>query len=434
MNIKSNFKNVYLMYEDERRELKSRIFCISKLIRHCDKLFLFQHSEIAKIAVFYEPGIVFIKSSSYQFDKYLFLMKSRGFEIYQWQEEGLHFDRFNYVPITFSTNSHLYCSKYFAWHPADAKMAEKAGFLPENIEIVGNMRFELLSAIQHKPKEISQNCFRILLLTNFDTSGLNAPVVDTDSDTKRNAMLENFHLLEKINLAGSSNTPLYLTFISILRESGFSVILRPYFYEKNHLGNILENLRIDANVSIYDTLREVDVLVHYGSTAGIESISLGVPSLILSKDLTTVTSEIRNVSKTFSNVESILEYLFVLRSNNDFYSQELQKQRDCVNNVYGFNLSNSTQTISMTRVVEQYSIGNVGKHSFMMTRIKLFAKYSNVKFKSRFKSFFRRNHVVKARTMSIDNLTNELKNFISSDDTINIRLLSKGKIAEFSRI
>jgi hypothetical protein len=226
-------KKVYLMYEIENRELQARIHMTQDLLRSGFEVILFQHSVLWKIACFAKPGFVCLKSTSYQFDPIVRILKRRGFVLISWQEEGLHHFHGQQQSPVFSKNTSSLIHRYFAWHAADEELALKTGVPSESIRIVGNARFEVLmtSLAKHKTELRLKN--RILVLTNFDKTALSYDFTKDPNLDEQGRQLAQDAWTEEKN-SGKANHVLYEELFARLASERFlNSRVRPYFYENN---------------------------------------------------------------------------------------------------------------------------------------------------------------------------------------------------------
>jgi surface carbohydrate biosynthesis protein len=331
------------MYELEARELRSSFYAATRIAQFVPKIVIFQHSELYRIAIFSRPGDVLIKSASYTFSTALKLMKVRGFQIIQVQEEGIHMGSNSEVPLTMSREANLQCHRYLAWHKNDARVALTAGFNANQVDIVGNMRFEYL---RHRQLSRSLNVkgkLRILILTNFDFTNV---IYRTP---KRGTPIENEEiskLVESIALQkdlGHANQKLYLEFLRNSRLNHFDVKVRKYFYERREFSVGSPQISIDANLNFFDSLDAADVVLHYGSTGGLEGIFLGLPSIVLTSDPSKLNPGIGASSSIHTDVEELFAELNQFDRDRSRLLSVSSSQIECSNGFYGFRLEDSCQ-------------------------------------------------------------------------------------------
>lgn len=349
----------YLMYEIESRELRSRFFAATKIAPIASKVVIFQHSELYKIALFSRPGNVLIKSSSYTFFTALRLMKIRGFQIFQHQEEGIHLDSKSDVPLTMSRQSNNQCDHYLAWHENDARVAQLAGFKREQIAIVGNMRFEYLKHRKRDRRLNTKKKLRILVLTNFDyTKLIYRKPKKGNLDEMVGVTKVQESLAEQAQL-GHQNQALYSQLFEDSRLNHFDVKIRRYFYEtRNPDGDVLK-IATDGNLNYFDSLDTADIVLHYGSTGGLEGVFLGLPSLILTSDVSSLNPAIASSSTVFTNLDDLFETLHKFDRDRSSLQAVSSAQMERSSESYGFRLEESKQIDKLI----QLSVNSVHSHS-----------------------------------------------------------------------
>ena len=310
--VRMSSKRVYVMYEIEQREFRSRLMLAKLLSDHGFEVLIFQHRMLSVLALFAKPGAIFLKSNPYQFDYSISLLSKRGFKIYLWQEEGIHFRRDQMESPVFSTKSVPWIYKYLAWHPTDASFAVKQGFPRERVEICGNTRMELASKIDRRRRN-SNEPLRLLVVSNFDMSSMSYNFLSEGNMAARAAResQDEFDLIKSVALR---NFQLYEELLNQVDFSKFRVTYRPYYFEQQ-ISIFSTQVSLDQNLSIFDSLKSSDVVVHYGSTVGVEAVQAGILSINLSADLTSIDPRILGVSLNFSEVTKLLARLKFLSEN-----------------------------------------------------------------------------------------------------------------------
>jgi surface carbohydrate biosynthesis protein len=305
------------MYEIEKREFLSKIFIshvILSKIRSNIEITIFQHTELVKIALYRKPGIIFLKSCPDSLYPYIKLLKKRGFKIILFQEEGLHY-KFNQVSaIEFSPRCHIYIDHYMAWHINDAAFAKKMSIPEDRIKIIGNIRFELARKSNKPRSYMKTGSIKILVLENFTTGNLyknfkpsKRSVVSIDSQ-------EEFAYRQEIHRKNiTKNQKIYQKLYSILFEKGYDFKIRRYTLGKENNQNLFLRPNTDSSINILEALHNSDVVIHYGSTAGLEAILNGCISIILeTKSVEKFDNRIRNCSLKYSKVEDLVNFLIKL--------------------------------------------------------------------------------------------------------------------------
>lgn len=329
------------MYEIEQRELKARLYLGKFLCENGFDVLIFQHRLLSWIALFGKPGILFLKSNPRQFDYSISLLAKRGFRIYLWQEEGIHTKYNQFESPIFSTKSVVWIHKYLAWHPADADFAIRQGFDHGRVEICGNTRMELVSKISRRSRT-PDSPLRLLVISNFDLSRITYNFLDDESlgTTAAQDAQDAFDLMKSVT---PKNFRLYETLLNHPGILNFSVTYRPYFFEQKII-SMPSQVFLDANLSVLDTLKNVDVVIHYGSTVGIESVQAGILSVNLSADLASIDPRIFGISMNFSDVDELLKRLQSFSENpEELESAVLTQAASCID-LYEMDFRRSNQS------------------------------------------------------------------------------------------
>ena len=417
-------KVCYIQYEIENRELRSRLYLALKLLNINTSVVVFQHSQLPNIALFATPGIILLKSTPIQFDYLYKHMIRRGFTILAWQEEGIHHNDHQLESPVFSKFSSKFISKYFAWHPADAAFAIRQGVNPSSITVTGNIRMELASSVSnYKTQQRNIEKMRILVITNFDTSQINYNFKQDRNISAATAENEN-KLIHSVNLSASKNFLLYREMLDHPESANYEFIIRPYIYEKNPLKHI--SAKIDGNNSIFESFKSTDIVLHYGSTAGIEGIVSGCLSLLLTSEVGAFDERILRSSKLFTNCTSLFSYLTEININKHLYRRDLSYQQSELEKNYDFNFSNSFQSTEILDFMSTNSTTNsVLKHrsSFFLVLITFF--YNIVK--NRIRRFKPKINYKKSNKLASYKIFKELES-LNADLKVQIIISKKGKI------
>jgi surface carbohydrate biosynthesis protein len=387
-------KKIYIMYEIESRELQSRIHIANQLLRSGFEVTLFQHSILWKIACFAEPGFICLKSTSYQFDSIIKFLVRRGFILISWQEEGLHhFHGQNQSPV-FSKNTSSLIHCYFAWHPADAELAIRTGVAPSSIRIVGNARFEVLLASSTNSNSDLNLGNRVLVLTNFDKSALTYDFTkDANLDEDGRQLAEEYWSAEK--KSGQQNGILYEElFARLASEKTLNPRVRPYFYEKDPR-HLQFDIDTDSYFTISESLRDCDVLIHYGSTGGIEATVLGIPNLLLASSTEGIDERILESASYFSSVDSLVDEVLKLVNNPSHAQAIAANQHENQVRAYEFNLRKTDHTKQLVKFIELNHVPHV-QDTLLIVRVKLGLDSLVTQTKYMIKKFFSPVHMVKA--------------------------------------
>lgn len=404
------------MYEIENRELQSRIYATQQLLKLEFEVTIFQHSALWLIALFAKPGFICLKSTSYQFDEIIEILARRGFRIISWQEEGLHHFHGQEQSPVFSKNSSKFIDRYFAWHPADAELAIRTGIPSSSVEIVGNLRMDLLKNIpgNFNSERVVRN--RVLILTNFDKRILSYDFLsDRNLDHNGRILAEHFWAREKES--ARLNLSLYEELFTRLSSELLLVSrVRPYFYESD-LTHLRFGIATDHYFTISESLAKSDFLIHYGSTGGIEATVLGIPNLILAASTEGIDSRILESGSFFSSVDALIEEILNL-SKSSSYSQLVSiKQHECQVSAYEFDFRKSNHFLQLVAYLEQTVLPTDGK-KIWFTRFKLFVYWALIHIKYSARKKFSPPHMVKATLLNRqrmrleiwDPLKNELMN------------------------
>jgi len=389
---------VYLMYEQESRELESRIYLAQQLLHANFEVVIFQHTALWLVAARMRPGFICLKSTSYQFDSAIDLLSDRGFKIVCWQEEGLHHFQGQEQSPVFSKNSSKLIDQYFAWHPADAELAVSSGVEDSRIQLVGNARFELLREAQSRISAKERQIKRILILTNFDKSDL---PYDFSKDLNLDQKGRNFaaKVWETEKKAAIENLNLYKNFFQNMNMlSNSDVRVRPYFYEKNQLHLEFE-IPTDPFYSISESLENCDLLVHYGSTGGIEAATLGIPNLILASSGAGIDSRIFESGLFFDSIQNLISEIEKLSKSEDLANALAEDQYKTLVRNYGFDLRNSKHASGLVTYCQTTKFDNYEKGGLYLRRAALLVGWSWKLWKYTVRKKFGRKHVTKARPL-----------------------------------
>ena len=356
-------------------------------------MLIFQHTQLAKIAFLYPRGTILLKSAPPSINFLIILLRLRGFRIGLWQEEGIHFKNTDQISPVFSRIASKYIDSYFAWHPADANFATKQGVSPDKIKIVGNIRMELAQQIFDLTETFKQSELTILLITNFDTSSLNYKFKADSNISEETANKENLDA-KKYNQIANNNISLYQKLLDHKSSNKYRFMLRPYAFERT---NSIFSPRIiqDKNVSIFDTFKEVDLTIHYGSTAGIEGICSGKPSIMLTTDISLVDYRILNSSQIFFSEQDLYDFLDTLIDNTSSLKELIKYQSRLVSTNYEFDFSLSSHSNSITDFVSVDFIKPT-RYVPILEFIKEFFIYLKLALKTFIKGFFKDSYNFKA--------------------------------------
>lgn len=349
---KPHQRPLYLMYEIEARELRARFFAATKLAASVSRVVIFQHSELYRIALFSKPGDVLIKSSSYTFITALRLMKIRGFQVFQHQEEGIHFHADSEVPLTMSPSVNRQCSFYFAWHEYDARVAQLGGFERNQVAIVGNMRFEYLRNLKVQRKLNESSKLRVLVLTNFDFTNLIYRNPKRGTQDELAGVSKVLDVVAQQQRVGVLNRELYLQFLGDKRIDDFEITIRKYFFETKTIENEKMKFATDTNLNFYDSLDTADLILHYGSTGGLEGVFLGLPSIILTSDPSSLIPAISGISSIYTDLDDLFEELYKFDRDRLKLSMLSSIQREHSKDTYGFDLEESFQIKKLIELLD----------------------------------------------------------------------------------
>jgi len=307
-------KSVYFMYEIEKREFLSRMFIVTEILAHINSpinITVFQHTEIQKIALYRRPGIIFLKSLPDSLYPVIKLMKKRGFKIILFQEEGIHYLTSQANTFEFSPRSYKFIDEYMAWHKDDSKFAQRMRVPVNRIHIVGNIRFELARKFNEKTERMLNNSPRLLILENFTTGNIyNNYKIRLPTHSKIESHTIFIEQQKKLKSNIKKNIELYGELYKALRREGFDFKVRKYTLGLDTFRNNIYKNEIDKNINILKSLQNNDIVIHYGSTAGLEAILNGSISIMLeNSEIKNNDNRIRNVSIKFYNVPDIIDFL-----------------------------------------------------------------------------------------------------------------------------
>lgn len=357
--------SIYFIYEIEKREFLSRIFIVHEImskIRSNIEITIFQHTELLKIALYRKPGIIFLKSCPDSLYPYIKLLKKRGFKIILFQEEGLHYSYNQVSAIEFSPRCHIFIDQYMAWHQNDAMFAKKMSIPDDKIKIIGNIRFELARKSKQPKKYMQTGSIKILVLENFTTGNLyknfkpsKRSVISIDSQ-------EEFVYRQEIHRENIiKNQEIYHKLYSVLYENGYDFKIRKYTLGIENNQNPLLKLNSDSSINILEALHNSDVVIHYGSTAGIEAILNGCVSVILeTKNTGKFDLRITNCSMKYSSINDLVDFLINL--NRRKLNQINRKQVKSLNVQYNadfMELETSRHIVKLIKEENKRKLKNV---------------------------------------------------------------------------
>jgi len=305
-------KRVYLPYEIEKREFLARIYLASEILKEPTNQYevvIHQHNEIGRIALFGKPGIFILKSCPVQYLGFMKLMKKRGFKIVLFQEEGIHYHNELSNQLEFSSRCADFIDWYIAWHLEDSLFAQKMNIPASKIKILGNIRFELATKIQASGNNIINDRFRILILENFSMGAVypkyylgNELLIDLDSKVN---LIQHLKAMSK---AAELNFKLYGCLYEELAKKNYDIKIRRYSIDTST--DPIGGFEIDFSDNILEALSESDIVIHYGSTAGLEAILAGRISIILADQHAKVYDKrLGNCSKEFTQVSQLVSFL-----------------------------------------------------------------------------------------------------------------------------
>lgn len=397
-------KVVYLMYELEQRELRSRFFIASRLLNMGYKVSIFQHKTLALIAVLGKPGPIYLKSTSYENDAIIKLLSSRGFSIYLWSEEGLHHSKNQSDSLTFSKNSSRFIHRYAAWHDNDFALAEKQGIKSNSIDIVGNVRMELAVNVAGS-RELRKERNRVLVATNFDLNGFNYGLKNS-SNVSSEYLQSVGELLETQKESSNKNVEIFSQLVKVLISKGFQVTLRPHYHDVK-TGLAFDAQILDKNQSVYDSLAGVDFVVTYGSTISVEATLAGLPSVILNSNISQIDSRILSVGKAFNSSDDTVIELERLRQDNNYAATYINSARSGIKRNYGPSILESKHLEWITSTVTEDRKLSISLS--LIARIGTLLKYLIGLAKKRLKTYMNHEvHIPKARKLTTEVVVHEL--------------------------
>ena len=178
--------------------------------------------------------------------------------------------------------------------------------------------------------------------------------------------------------------------------------MRPYFYE-NTLSHLRYGLDSDSYFTISESLGDCDVLIHYGSTGGIEATVLGIPNLILASSTEGIDKRILKSGHYFSSVDSLIDEILTLVKSPSYSHAVAANQHKNQVMAYGFDLRQSEHTNQLVNFIEMNSLPNE-KEILFFARLKLWLNSSFTQFKYKIKKTISPAHMVKATRIDIRSL------------------------------
>jgi surface carbohydrate biosynthesis protein len=343
---------IYLMLEIEKRELPARLFLAKHLLTRFSKVIIFQHSDLNHISMFSKPGIIIFKSLPKVFEPSVVLLKRRGFTILLHHEEGLHLNDSSTTDISISNNELDKIEHYFAWQKFDKDFAIRMGIPEEKISVVGNVRFQIASQMQ-KISSPPLDQLKILVLENIwdlKEKPSKKPKKNNDEILK---LIEDNKLINQNN---SRNRRLYHDLYVGLRQLKVEFSVRNYSYGRSKSDNSLEMVPLDTTYSITDAIIEKNIIIHYGSTAALESILAGRISVLLTSPQNKIDKRIEQASVVFYNAQDALTFISNFSLNSLKSLNNSQKESIILN--YGLDYSNIDTASLIAKIIEPMSVYN----------------------------------------------------------------------------
>jgi len=423
-----NDPTVYLMLEIEKRELPARLLLTKYLLNNFSRVVIFQHSELDYISMFSKPGIIVFKSLPKTFNHSLILLKKRGFVIILSHEEGLHFNSFSTSDISIS-NIHLNkIDHYLAWHEFDKQFAIYNGISVDKISVVGNIRFQI--ANQNKFRFPSpQECIKIIILDNHLNS-VNIIREKHKGNTEQIILIKDLENLNKKNL---NNKIMYRDLYSGLKRLKIDFRVREYSYgaENSDLADL--EVPLDRSFSIFDSIKDRNIVIHYGSTGGLEAILSGRLSIILSHPENHIDPRIRTVSMQFNDSNQLLDYL--LHFSVDTLNELQSTQEELLISTYGIDFRKIDSAKSIVDVIEGLR-NSVGPKNFSayfhMTIIASFVIGSTLRYKLSRLLRRQQHYFKKAYPFSFERVIGELKKLNIDIENWLINISRKGKMIDIT--
>jgi surface carbohydrate biosynthesis protein len=305
---------VYLMYEIEKREFLSRIFLINeffKISRKATKIRLFQHTELAKIAMASPPGVVILKSCPDSIYPYIKLLKIRGFKILLFQEEGIHYTEFQVNALEFSSRCALLVDKYLAWHILDFNFAKSLSIPADRILIIGNTRLELAGIMFNRGPTPPTDRLRVLVLENFTSGNMYKTYIPIRKQSKENQV---HNILRESNQAYtdniSRNIEIYQDLYKSFLSAGIDFRVRGYTLGVETTKKNALRIDKDYHSNILESLKDRNIVLHYGSTAGLEAIFFGRINITLTSPRAII-RDTRLIESAFhfSKIHELVDFL-----------------------------------------------------------------------------------------------------------------------------
>lgn len=322
---------VYLMYEIEKREFLSRIFLINEFFKisgKATKIRLFQHTQLANIAIACPPGVVILKSCPDSIYPYLKLLKIRGFKILLFQEEGIHYSEFQVSAMEFSSRCALLIDKYLAWHILDCNFARSLSIPADRISIIGNTRFEIAGIMFNRGFTPPTDRLRILVLENFTSENMYKTNLSIRKQYKgnkiHNNLRENNHAYTD-NI--SHNKEIYQELYKSFLKTGIDFRVRGYTLGVETTKKNTLRIDRDYHSNILESLKDRNIVLHYGSTAGLEAIFFGRINITFTSPRAVI-RDTRLIDNAFhfSNINVLVDFLEKLNLEQILFINTDQKE------------------------------------------------------------------------------------------------------------
>jgi hypothetical protein len=187
----------------------------------------------------------------------------------------------------------------------------------DKIFVVGNIRFELANKFNVAETKAPAGALSILVLENFTTGNMyryyKPKRSSAISTVEKNQFIDN-NLIHKANL--DFNSAMYQHLYRELILKGYDFKIRRYTLGKtDKVSGGLEKY-IDEGSNILESLSGKNIIIHYGSTAGLEAILNGCVSIIFESPQVKISdSKIRNCSIKFTDLSLLSNFLGKLDIN-----------------------------------------------------------------------------------------------------------------------
>jgi hypothetical protein len=182
-------------------------------------------------------------------------------------------------------------------------------------------------------------------------------------------------------------------------------------------------------LDFYDSLEDADIVLHYGSTGGIEGSYLGLPSIILTSNPKFQTEGRLHLSIVCTKVDDLFERLHQFDVHRSQLTTVANEQSKSFMSLNGFNLDDSfeIQEVANSRLAYPEIKPGDSQLSVWIASLIFFSK---LKLRNFYIFFRREKRAKKASPLRSKNLSRHL-NSMEKSDGLKYRISASRKIVTF---